>query len=48
MTLTVDADKISGVATTIDEIKYKGEEAADTFSYTAKALFLEKGTTISL
>ena len=47
-TLTVDAESISGFITTIDEVKYKGSAKADAFSYTAKALFLEKGAVVSL
>jgi hypothetical protein len=48
LTLSVDANTISGVMTTIDEIKYKGDLRADTFSYTAKALTLPDGELVSL
>ena len=47
-TLTVDAHNISGTLTTVDEMKYKGAKAADKFKYSAKALHLPKGVTISL
>jgi hypothetical protein len=47
-TLTVDAKTISGVVTTIDEAKYPGKPAEDTFSYPAKAQLLPAGVTVSL
>lgn len=47
-TLTVDAEKISGIVTTVDGRKKKGEPQADTFSYPAKALHLTKNAIVSL
>jgi len=48
VTLTVDAKNISGVATTVDEKKYKGQPQLDTFSYPAAAVTLAAGDVISL
>ena len=47
-TITVDAENISGVVSTIDEVKYKGNSAEDRFSYPAKALTLPDGQVVSL
>ena len=48
VTMTVDANNISGVLTTVDEAKYAGAKQADTFSYPAAALFLADGDVVSL
>jgi DNA repair exonuclease SbcCD nuclease subunit len=51
VTLTVDADNISGVMTPIASTGAKGHQKdakTDTFSYTAKPLTLKKNVTISL
>jgi acid phosphatase type 7 len=51
VTLTVDADKISGVMTPIAETgstKHKNDAVPDTFSYTAKFLKLADDTVVSL
>ena len=47
-TLTVDAENITGVITTIDELKHKGNPAEDKFSYPSKAQILPPGVTVSL
>ena len=47
-TITVDAKAISGVITTIDEARYPGNPAEDTFSYPVKAVVLPDGATVTL
>ena len=47
-TLTVDAEKITGVITTIDETKHDGNRQEDTFSYPAIPVFLPDGVVVSL
>jgi hypothetical protein len=46
--LAVDAKNISGVVTTIDERKYKGQPELETFSYPVAPLTLAAGDVISL
>ena len=47
-TLTVDAKTISGTITLVDEKKYPGNPAFDTFSYPAEAIKLGKGVVMNL
>lgn len=47
-TITVDKDSISGAASFVDEARYPGMRAADTFSYSAKAVFLPDKVIVSL
>lgn len=47
-TITVDEDAISGSVNFVEETKYPAVIGADTFSYPAKALYLEKGQVVSL
>ncbi len=47
-TLSVDANSISGVVTTIDSTKNAGQARFDEFSYPAKALFLGDSDVVSL
>jgi hypothetical protein len=48
VTLTVDEKSISGTVTLVEETKYPAADAADTFSYSAKAIYLPKGAVVSL
>jgi acid phosphatase type 7 len=48
LTITVDKNKISGVVSTIDELKYPGNSADDTFSYAARVAKLSSGKIVSL
>jgi hypothetical protein len=48
LTMSVDANTISGVMTTIDETNHPGNARADSFSYTAKALTVPAGKVVSL
>lgn len=47
-TLTVDSKNISGIMTTVDETKVKGDPQADTFKYPAKAILLPDKAMASL
>ena len=48
MTLTVDANNISGTVTTVANANDSGTPQADTFSYPASAQYLPDGVTVSL
>jgi hypothetical protein len=48
LTMTVDADQISGTMTLTDPVDQDPERGVDTFSYSAKALHLKKGKVVSL
>jgi hypothetical protein len=48
VTLTVDANTISGIMTSVDDRTDKVDAREDTFSYPAGALFLPEGAVVSL
>jgi hypothetical protein len=48
LTMTVDADQISGTMTLTDPVDQDPVRDVDTFSYTARALRLKKGKIVSL
>jgi DNA repair exonuclease SbcCD nuclease subunit len=48
ITLTIDADHISGKVTTVDQGNNPGQAAADTFQYPAKAVHPTDSVTVSL
>lgn len=48
LTLTVDAQSISGQVTLVPNAKDRGKPQADSFSYPAKAQYLANGVTVSL
>lgn len=48
LTITVDANTISGVMSAVEETKYPANARADVFSYSAKALTLPDGAVVSL
>lgn len=47
-TLTIDKDNITGSVDLVEDGKYPAISAADTFSYSAAALFLAENATVSL
>jgi hypothetical protein len=48
LTVSVDANTISGVMTAVDEASHPGNPQADSFSYTAKALTVPAGKVVGL